>query len=206
MYANLISIVFSAIVWFIPNYNYKNVIFRNIISATHASIIIATYLCFNISNSVSLFIYYISVGYYISDTLLEILDIQVKEITLTQFGTIAHHIILIIGLCFLIDPKTSEFFWKTYFLAELSNYPLYIKGHLHFTKSTNNFVIFCVVLLHATVFLICRFYCGFFILRDAYITGTYHTFMLMAFLLYLLSIVWFYKICQQTITKFKKLI
>lgn len=198
-------IVLSSILWAIPNYMYRNDIVRNFVSATHATLVVLFYL-FDLNVYI---LYYLSMGYYICDTVLELsnVDSDLSKFKISQLGVILHHVILLMSLHYLLDNLTSYIFLNGYFLAEMSNYPLYIRGHLYYTKCKNAYLVFVALSVHAALFFLFRLCFTLPIIYNIFFMSTISApFKLMAILLYVLSASWFYKIVKQIYSKANVLI
>jgi len=174
---------------------------RNFLSAVHATAVVTSYL---IRPNVE-YLYYTSMGYYIADCMHELIGIfgpQNTTLALSQFGIVLHHIIMLFGLGTLFDPANIQYFYRAYYLAEISNYPLYIRFHLRNINYTNPVVVTTVVFFQALAYIVLRLWlCGVIMLdmiaNDAMNTPLY----IMTGMLYLMSTVWAYKISRQFLYK-----
>ena len=128
-------------------------------SATHAILVILCYLFY----IPSYMLHYISITYYVIDTLYEIINLfpqTEKNIKAYDFGTIAHHIIIVLSLKYLLDPITCSYVYYLFFLSELSNLPMYVVYYLKKTKYENDWVIRSIIILEAVGYIVLRLILG----------------------------------------------
>lgn len=192
-------LVASTCFWYFLYRLSPNNITRNYLSAVHATFIVTSYLF--VSNIE--YLYYPSIGYYIADCLHEINGIyHSNNIELTQIGIVIHHIIMLLGLGTLFDPANAQYFYKAYWLAEISNYPLYIRSHLRNKKILNTFVTIIVIFFQVLLFIVLRLWlCGI-IMYDMYNNNAMNMpLYIMSSTLYIMSAIWTYMLSKQFLYK-----
>ena len=149
------------VIWYnIGNYFYYNLNKKNFklsrmnVSAVHAISVILSYL---IGIPGHLLIYW-STTYYIMDTLYEGVNLYSpeKNVNLYEFGIILHHIISIFIISYLPQPIIGNYIYQSFFLAEVSNLPMYLVYHLQKIGYTNNYVLKSVIFVEALAYIICR--------------------------------------------------
>jgi hypothetical protein len=129
---------------------YNSKVARNLTSLMHALSVIFFYT----TNIDVYFLYLVSQGYYAIDTAYEIVDLRrAKAIRLYQVGILAHHFVTLYGLQYLINPLTTHYIYDTFFLAELSNLPLYLMRHLMSKGYYNKYLIKGVTFLEFIAYL-----------------------------------------------------
>lgn len=187
----------STVVWYFLYRLSPNDVTRNCLSAVHATAVVGSYL---LQPNVQ-YIYYTSMGYYIADCAHELLSIK-GTLALSQFGIVLHHIIMLFGLGTFFDPVNAMYFYKAYYLAEISNYPLYVRFHLRYMNYTNAFVVTTVVFFQALAYIVLRLWlCGV-VIQDMIANNAMNTpLYIMSGMLYLMSTVWAYKISRQFLYK-----
>lgn len=197
----------TTLVWYLLYRFSPTDLTRNCLSAVHATVVVASYL---LHTNVE-FLYYVSMGYYIADGIHELIDIFGPQntkgtVALSQFGIVLHHIIMVFALGTLFDPANSPYFYKAYYYAELSNYPLYIRFHLRFINYTNRWVVTMVVFFQALAYIVLRLWmCGV-LIHEMYINNAMNLGLyVMSSMLYIMSAVWAYKIYKQFLYKVKQL-
>lgn len=154
-----LGFIIPAATWYLISnavYYYNNDDFkiaRNITSSLHALTVIFFYQ-FNLS---VLPLFYISRGYYLIDTMYELSSLKsALSIKLFQLGMLFHHIVTILSLYYLINPVTTGYLYYSYFLAELSNLPMYVMRHLHSINMTNKYIITPILLIEFLAYIIFR--------------------------------------------------
>lgn len=141
------------IIYYFYNRDFK--VARNITSAIHAlTVIMAFTLNFNFS---PLLLYYSSRGYYIIDTLYEITTFKTAmSMSLYQIGMLLHHGVTLITLNYLLDPRSVNYIFYCYFLAEVSNVPMYIMRHLHSKNIQNKYIMKFILFLEFAAYFVLR--------------------------------------------------
>lgn len=206
------SVLVSSLWWWCVNYlisrkSSESKVTRNLVSSVHAVAVISTFLANyfgRITTTESLnFLYVSSMGYYLSDTLNEAKELC-KGFRLYQLGMMAHHIITISALGYLFDPVASNYLYMSFFLAEVSNLPLYLMYHYH-KRLTNHHIVFAIVFTEFLGYLVLRMIICLIIIVDSFCVDTSYAFRAMAVSMYLISGIWAYKLFCQTMSTFKKL-
>lgn len=181
-------------------YYYNNCDFkisRIVTSAIHASTVILFYIMSNYFSNLWL-LYEISRGYYIIDTLYELIALRrVPSIKLYHLGLILHHVVTIFGLNYLLNPLTSYYFYRTYFLAEVSNFPLYAIRFFNYKGYNNKYIINSTILIEFIGYLYLRMMlCGPVVYSVLFDTLPYG-FKFMTITMYIISGMWTYKLGKQ---------
>lgn len=191
--------LFSTVIWFfIPisfyyvwEINWKVV--SNLTSVVHASFVVMVYL-FGIKPEV---LYYLSYGYYIYDGILN-LYYYMKNRNNGYLFMIAHHIVTAYTLNYLFNPICTELLMKTFFLLEVSNYPLYVVYHLKSMKYDNKYIVGFFILLEALSSIICRMILGSILLYDAYSIEKFPWIIIfMGLFIFMISALWLKAIFKQ---------
>lgn len=143
------------IIYKINNNNFKQS--RMQVSFLHAITVMISYLS-NISGEL---LYYWSLVYYIIDGIPELVIIlQKREISLFNFGIIFHHIITIKMLDYLTYLETVKYMYYAFFLAEISNIPMYIVYQLKSINYANKLVLKVLIFIEFITYLIARLIIG----------------------------------------------
>lgn len=174
-------------------------------STTHASIIVLSYLI-GIPGTI---VYYISITYYILDTCYEIIALipnkydKPFQFRLYNLGIFIHHIIIIYSIKYIADEITEKSIFYAFYLAELSNFPLYAVQYLKKTKYQNLIIINLVIIIEIIAYLYLRLYlCGYnayIILFDPKIP---YTVIITAWSMLIISAIWTSKLMKQVYYKF----
>jgi hypothetical protein len=184
------EVLITTSIWYCLYQLRPNDITRNYLSAIHATSVILFYL----SSMNILYLYYISMGYYLADIIHEITTIQ-KTITLYQVGVIVHHAIVILSLHTLFDIYNAPYYYKAFFLAEISNFPLYVHGHLMLINYPNRTVINIMLVIQILAYTILRLYLWYPIIYNIYMSNNFHYHLMLSVgIIYFISIVWIYKL------------
>jgi len=191
----------STITWYILYRFSPTDVTRNCLSVVHATVVVASYLYWpNVD-----YLYYTSMGYYIADGVHELIGIfgpKKTTLALSQFGIVLHHIIMLFGLGTLFDPVNVIYFYRAYYLAEISNYPLYVRYHLRYMNCTNTVIVTTVVFFQALAYIVLRLLlCGVIMLDMIANNAMNKPLYIMTGMLYLMSTVWAYKISRQFLYK-----
>ena len=179
------------LLYIICNYNRK--IARNLVSATHAILVI---LCYTL-NVTAKNMFYVSYGYYLMDLCIELhyLLFHNNKIT-SSLALIIHHIISCYILCYLNGNYVPKYLYYSFFIIELSNIPIYIVYHLRRIKYNNKTILKCLLYLEAVSFIFFRL-----ILCGINIHNSYkyipNDVLISALSIYLISIIWTYALFVQ---------
>ena len=168
---------------------------RVLTSACHAITVVMFYLL----NGPTWLLCSLSQGYYIMDTMYELVALKRAEsIGLYQLGMILHHIVTGFGLTYLLNPLTTQYMLNAYFLAEVSNLPMYIVRILHYQNYENKNVIKAIIFLEFLAYMYFRmFLCGF-IIYDVFTNMELpYVFKGMTLIMYTISAIWTYKLWTQ---------
>lgn len=152
-------------VWnWIGNYMYIRIdsksfkLSRTHVSAIHASSVILAYLL----GIPGYILYYWSITYYILDSMYEIVGMidNNKGIRLFDFGMLLHHFISIAMLKHLCYPGTEKYLYKAFYLAEVSNLPMYMVYHLKVLEYKNKYLTKTLIAIEALGFIVLRLILG----------------------------------------------
>ena len=186
---------FGNMICYYNQYNFK--VARNIISAIHALSVISLYsLNVNI-----MLMYLISRGYYTVDTAYEVADLKrANSIKLYQLGMLLHHFVTLYGLQYMINPLTSYYVTYTFFLAEVSNLPLYLMRHLRSKGYYNKYLIKGITFLEFVAYFVLRICMCIPIIYNVFIYSNVDIYLkCMTITMYLISGFWTYKMFGQLI-------
>jgi len=169
-------------------------------SITHASIVVLSYLI-GIPGNV---IYYITITYYVIDTCYELIrlipfksDKQFK-LRLYNLGIFIHHILIIYTIKYIADVSTEKYIFYAFYLAELSNFPMYAVQYLKKTKYSNQIVINLLVILEIIAYIYLRLYlCGYQSYLLLFEPGMPIAVVLTAWAMIIISAIWTYKLVMQ---------
>lgn len=166
---------------------------RNIISFIHATSVIL-FFTFGVPANC---LFYMTCGYYIMDGLVELVYL-VKDKKLTNLPMIVHHIVSCFALSYLRDPVVAKYLYYSFFLMELSNYPIYLVYHLKSNGYDNENVIKGLISVEALGFTVLRLWFGGKILYNATMSNEVPYITLLASaIIYVMSIFWVYGMIQQ---------
>ena len=182
-------------IYYYNNSDFK--IARNLTSAIHAVSVIFFYLIkFN-----PLYLFYISRGYYIIDSLYELIQMKKNNsIRLYQLGILLHHVLTIIGLNYLTNDLTSHHIYRTYFLAEVSNLPMYLIRYLLHNNNNNKYLIKGLTIVEFAAYVYLRLIlCVPIIIAVFKDQNTPNLLRLMTLAIYTISGMWTYKLFKQVI-------
>lgn len=169
-------------------------------SVTHASIIILSYLI-GIPGTV---VYYISITYYITDTCYEIIRLipfnnnKSMKFRLFNLGIFIHHAVIIYSIKYLSDETTGKAIFYAYYLAELSNFPMYIVHYLKKIKYPNQIVVNLFVLVEVIAYIYLRLYlCGYHAYLLLFDPNMPYTIIITSWIILIISAIWTWKLIQQ---------
>jgi hypothetical protein len=149
------------------------------------------------------YLFYISIGYYIVDSLFELYN-YFKTKRTTNLLIVGHHLVsslVIHKLTDQNDPNMSLMF-ETFVQVELSNYPVYLVYHLKTIGCTNQLVIKALTLLEIAGYAYLRLYLFGIKIYHAIIFGTFSYLMIVgSIVIYGLSCAWFYAFVSQLFRK-----
>ncbi|ARF09949.1 hypothetical protein Indivirus_6_15 [Indivirus ILV1] len=185
--------------YFLCNDDFK--IARNITSALHALSVVFFYQ-FNFSVFP---VFYISRGYYVIDSMYEMASLKsASSLKLYQLGMLVHHVATILVLYYLIDPLLTNYIYYTYFLAEVSNLPMYIMRHFNSINITNKYVIMLLLVSEFIAYSILRMTMCLPIIYEAYFDHYVpNLFRVLMAIMYTISGFWTYKLFTQIYNKIK---
>ncbi len=141
---------------------------RNIASVTHASLVVMIYM-FSISKRTTE-MFYISCGYYLVDTVLEI-NQYIEHKKMSSVGLIMHHITSCYVLQYLLDDIVSPYVFFPFFIMELSNFPVYLTYHIKIVGYIDNYILKLSTYLEIITFVVLRMVVGNYNLYVAYVSG-----------------------------------
>jgi len=218
---NLFNIILLSYGWYklaqfltyLNNNSFK--LSRMNVSGVHALTVIFFYI-FN--GSLDL-LYFLSLTYYIMDTKYEFDNIfrstttinttttntnttttitTTKKISLYDFGIIVHHILSMILIAYLLDPSVNGYIFYIYFLAEISNLPMYLAYHLIHINYSNKKIIRWITIAEATAFGFCRMYLGSYMAYEIwFIVDTPMFIIFSSIIMLLISLIWTVKLIVQ---------
>lgn len=206
----MLYFLLSLICWFYygqkcyywTNKNFETSILIN--SATHASFIVLAYL-FDITGTT---VYYVSLSYYILDTFYELINLvplnnnKPIKIRLYNVGIFIHHIVIIYTLKYLTHTSSEKHMMYAFYLAELSNFPMYVVKYLKKNKYHNKIIINLFIVAEIIAYLYLRIYLGGY---QAYTLlfefDIPYTVIIASWLIIIISTVWTYKLIIQLYNK-----
>lgn len=206
MYTYLLSLVglsVPVLLWYyIGNffyylYNHDFKISRNIASFIHASSVI---LFYNLNiNYNALILYYISRGYYLIDTLYELVTYKTAStISVYQLGMLLHHVVTLFSIEYLLYPNSVKYVFYCYYLAELSNLPMYLMRHLNSLKVTNKYLLGLILVSEFVSYIVLRMIMCIPIMYKVYYDSNIdNTLKSMTIIMYCISGYWSYKLFGQ---------
>lgn len=112
------------------------------VSVVHAVIVILSYL-FGIPGYILAFI---SIGYYVTDTIYEFIRLK---LSIFRLSMIHYHLVTIVGLTYFDETSITNYIYYAFYLAEISNLPLYLAYQLkkmNYQQKVIDFVIFVEIL------------------------------------------------------------
>lgn len=189
--------------YYANNYSFK--IARNLVSALHA---LSSILLYSINMNI-LFMYYISRGYYAIDTVYEVIDVKNgPSFRLYQLGMLVHHLVTFYSLQFLLNPAASHYVSKTFFLAEVSNLPLYLMKHMRLKGYTNKYLMNGIIGLELVAYIVLRMIMCLPIIYQVILNPNVPLQLKpMTAIMYVISGVWTYKLfTQMQVTDNKKIL
>jgi len=169
-------------------------------SVTHASLIVFSYLI----GLPGIVVYYISITYYILDTCYELIDLipykpdKPFQFRLYNLGIFIHHIIIIYSIKYIAHEVTEKQIYYAFYLAELSNFPLYAVQYCKKTKYQNHIVINLLVILEIISYLYLRLYlCGYHAYLLLFEQNIPYAVTITAWSMLIISAVWTWKLIMQ---------
>ncbi|ARF12228.1 hypothetical protein Klosneuvirus_4_43 [Klosneuvirus KNV1] len=202
----MLYFIFGLIIWAyygtkIYNLTNKNFHITSIInSTTHASIIVLSYLI-GIPGTI---VYYISITYYILDTCYELIDLipdktnKPIQIRLYNLGIFIHHAIIIYSIKYIANEVTEKTIFYAFYLAELSNFPLYAVQYFKKTKYQNQIIINMFVIIEIISYLYLRLYlCGYHAYLLLFEQNIPYAVTITAWSMLIISAVWTWKLIMQ---------
>lgn len=132
------------------------IIAKNWVSLVHALIVVVFY----ITNVKETILFYISCSYYLLDTFYTLY----YYVGIFDFGLILHHIFTIGAIIYLTDEKVSVYVRFIFFVAELSNLPMYFAEY--FEMIGNKRLAFNFILLEVLSYIILRLIFGLYVIYD----------------------------------------
>lgn len=148
----LLATIFTWVLWsscmhntFIPK------IARNMTSISHATLVVLGYLCGVSGDGM----FYISFSYYFVDLVLEIQQF-IEHKKLSGFGLILHHVVSCYVLQYLNDDVVMPYLYYSFFVIELSNFPVYLTYHIKISGFIDNTILKYSIYLEIIAFAILR--------------------------------------------------
>lgn len=139
---------------------------RNIASVTHASFVVLFY----IMGVSAKHMFYLSCGYYLVDTILEINQF-IENKKMSSIGLIFHHLTSCYVLQYLLDDIVSPYVFFPFFIMELSNFPVYLTYHIKTVGYIDNYILKLSTYLEIITFVVLRMIVGNYNLYIAYVSG-----------------------------------
>lgn len=173
-------------------YGFK--IARNCTSTIHAAFVLI-FFTFGISPMDML---YVTTGYYLFDCIIESIEL-IKHHRLYNFGMVLHHAVSMYVLSYLQDPTLCEYIYYSFFIIEVSNFPVYLVYYLKSIKYGNEILIRLLILLEITSFTICRIMIYGTMLLHGIKMGIPFAPLLCGALIYIMSVIWLYGMVLQFI-------
>lgn len=186
----------------IGNYYYYNIYNKNFklsrmsVSATHAVTVILSYVI-GIPGNILM---HVSISYYLIDTVYELMNSleQNKKIKIYDLGIVLHHVVSIVALTYFTYLKTEYYLYKAFYLAEISNLPMYLVYHLQKINYANNYVLKPLIAVEALGFIILRLIMGgsifYEMLFENEIAGIIY---ILSIIMLIISVVWSQKLIVQ---------
>lgn len=172
---------------------------RNYISTIHATFVL---LFFTFSVPAK-WLFFVTVGYYTFDGIVDLYYL-IKTKRFYNLTIVSHHIISCFILSYLNDEVVAKYLYYSFFLIEISNFPIYIVYHLKSNKYDNETVIKSLIVVEALSFLILRLVlCGINVYRTIISGEVPYPPILGGIAIYCMSVIWFYGMILQ-IFKSKK--
>lgn len=132
-----LTIAWIVILGFFYKFSPNFIIAKNWVSFVHASTVVIFYLT-NCSESN---LFYISCAYYFLDTVYTLYYFK----GIFDFGLILHHIFTIAAITYLDNKEVSEYVRFIFFIAELSNLPMYFAEYFEMVANKKLARIFILV-------------------------------------------------------------
>jgi hypothetical protein len=145
-------------------------------------------------------------GYFILDLIHELRSVKkTGHMTLLHFGLIVHHLVMLYTLGTLFNPVTGPYYYRGFFLAEFSNYPMYAYFHARAINYKSRTVNLLLLFLQALLYFILRIVELGFILYETYNNGILSgALFISALIIYSISCVWFYKVVKKFVIKWRE--
>ena len=201
MYVAYISIV-TLLLWMglslILYNNTNNIkITRNYISTIHATFVLLFYI-FSVPSSC---LFYVTLGYYAFDGIIELYYLF-KTKRFYNLTLLIHHIVACVVVCYLRDPIVSKYLYYSFFLTEVSNFPIYLVYHLKSKGYNNENVIKMLICIEVLSFFILRLVlCGFNLHEIIVSNDVTYIPILAGIIIYGMSIIWLYGMILQIFKK-----
>jgi hypothetical protein len=168
------------------------------VSVVHASSVIIAYLI----GVPGYILYYWSITYYMMDTLYELVDLVKvnRSIALYDFGMLVHHVVSMIVLEYLWHHHTQKHMYYAFYLAELSNLPMYLVYHLKNSGFKNKYLMKGLIFIEAIAFIGLRLILGGMLSFELMWMQHIPVFMKVAsVILLIISLVWTNKLIRQVL-------
>lgn len=203
----LLYLLYPLLTWlwhYIANCFYYNVNNHNFnlsrihVSAVHAVVVVISYLL-NVPGYV---LCYLSVSYFIMDTIYELLSIWAfkSKFRLFDFGILLHHFTSIAVLRYLNYPITAPYMLKAIYLSEVSNLPMYLVYHLRTSGYTNKYLIKPLIVIEAMGYIGLRLVLGGLISLQMWFIKDIPWFMcISSTIMLIISTIWTIKLVKQVI-------
>jgi hypothetical protein len=181
----------------LTNKNFK--VSRTYVSVIHAMTVILSYLL-GIPGYILL---HLSITYYIVDTMYELMNLLVPEkenrkIKIYDLGMLLHHVISMITLTYFVDQKVEYYVFRAFYLAEISNLPMYVVYQLKANGYKNNYVLKTIIAIEALAYIVLRLVIGGKITYDMFFENDIPSFVFIsAILMLIISAVWTNKLVKQ---------
>ena len=168
---------------------------RNVLSALHASSVVLFY------KYATSHIYYVSLSYYLVDLLHELNELEGIPNKL-QLGMMLHHILIIFSTGSMFDPQLAPYYYHVFYLAELSNFPLYAYYHMKNMNYQNHYVMTAILFLQSLSFAVLRLGGWAPSIYHAYSKNLLSNYMMFAsIIVYILSATWCYMMAKKFMSR-----
>lgn len=170
---------------------------RNYISALHATFVLL-FFTFSVPSSC---LFYVTFGYYMFDGIMELYYL-VKTRRFYNLTIVLHHIIACFISYYLRDEVVSKYLYYSFFLTEISNFPIYLVYHLKLKGYNDNFVIKSLICVEALSFFVLRLVlCGINLHKSIISNEVPYPPILCGCLIYIMSTIWLYGMILQIFRK-----
>lgn len=186
--------------YFVNKKNFK--LSKLYVSVVHASSVVLSYLI-GVPGYILL---YWSTTYYIIDTFYEILELVSfdKKSRLYTLGMLLHHGLTIMALKYLCYPATVNYMYYAFFLAELSNFPMYLVYQLKSLGYDHDhpYLLKFVICIEAMTFIYLRLIIGGSMGYEMFWKEEIPPFMkFSAYVVFIISLIWTNKLINQLLAK-----